>query len=109
MPQGTAENRKPTADDGFPLVRRASGREEVSGIARNRFTLRGVPMDFFGLIIGLTVLVIVVILLFWLLQQIPLPEPAAQIVKIVLVVVVALAAIGFLLRFAGHGSYIGFP
>lgn len=55
------------------------------------------------LIVYLAVLVIVVILVWWLLSQVPLPEPAGRIIKIVLVVVIALIAIMLLLNLTGHG------
>lgn len=55
------------------------------------------------LLIYLAVLVIVVVLIWWLLSQLPLPEPAGQIIRIVLVVVVAIIAIFLLLNLTGHG------
>ncbi len=55
------------------------------------------------LIVYLAVFVIVVVLIWWLLQQIPLPEPIGKIVTIVLVVVAAVVLIGLLLNLAGHG------
>lgn len=55
------------------------------------------------LVVYLAVIAIVVILLWWILTQIPLPEPAGQIIKIVIVVIVAVIAISILLNFTGHG------
>jgi heme A synthase len=56
------------------------------------------------LLVWVAVLAIVVILIWWVLSQLPLPEPARKIVTIVLVVVVAIIAIGFLLSVAGVGT-----
>ena len=56
------------------------------------------------LLVWFAVLVIVVVVLWWLLQQLPLPEPAGRIIQIVIVVIVAVIAIGFLLQFAGGGG-----
>lgn len=55
------------------------------------------------ILVYLAILVIVVVLLWWLLTQLPLPEPAGQIIRIVLVVIVAIVAIMILLNFAGQG------
>ncbi len=54
-------------------------------------------------LVYLAILAIVVILMWWLLAQVPLPEPARKIITIVLVVVVAVIAITLLLNLAGHG------
>jgi hypothetical protein len=59
------------------------------------------------LLVWLAVLVIVVLVVWYLLQQMGLPEPAQRIITIVLVVIVAVIAIGILLQFAGIGG--GFP
>lgn len=61
-------------------------------------------MDPFGLLIWLAIVVIVVIVIWFLLTQMQLPEPINRIVLIVLVVIVAVIAIGFLLQFAGGGG-----
>lgn len=55
------------------------------------------------LVVYLAVLVIVVVLVWWLLTQMPLPEPAGRIVRIVVVVVVAVIAIMLLLQLTGAG------
>ncbi len=55
------------------------------------------------LLVYLAVAIIVFLVVWWLLQQLSLPEPLAKIVTIVLVVVGAVIAIGFLLHFAGVG------
>lgn len=55
------------------------------------------------LLIGLAVLVIVVTLVYWLMQQLPLSEPLGKIVNIVLVVVVAIVIIMLLLNISGTG------
>lgn len=56
------------------------------------------------ILIYFAILVIVLVVLWYLLQQLPLPEPAGKIVMICIVVVVAVTAIGFLLQFAGGGG-----
>ena len=55
------------------------------------------------LLVWLAVLVIVVLVAWWLMQQLSLPEPVQRIVTIVLVVVVAIIAIGVLLNLTGMG------
>lgn len=50
------------------------------------------------LLIGFAVFVIVVVVLWWLLTQLPLPEPAGQIIRIAVVVLVAVVVIAFLLQ-----------
>lgn len=57
------------------------------------------------ILIWFAILVIIVIVLWFLLNQFPLPEPAGRIVTIAIVVVVAVIAIGFLLQFAGGGHW----
>jgi branched-subunit amino acid permease len=61
-------------------------------------------MDLLTLLVYLAVFVIVVILIWWLLQQITLPDPLGKILTIVLVVVAAVILIGILLNFTGHGG-----
>ena len=56
------------------------------------------------LVVWLAVLVILCLVAWFLLQQVPLPEPARRIVTIVLVVVVALVAIVVLLNLTGVGG-----
>lgn len=57
------------------------------------------------ILIYFAVLVIVVVVLWYLLQQVPLPEPAGKLIQIAIVVVVAVIVIGFLLNFGGgHGA-----
>ena len=55
------------------------------------------------LLVWVAVLAIVVILIWWILTQLPLPDPARKIITIVLVVVVAIIAIGLLMNLAGMG------
>lgn len=55
------------------------------------------------LLVYLAILVIVVILVWWLLSQLGLPEPVGRIITIVMVVIVAIAAIMLLLNLSGHG------
>ena len=53
------------------------------------------------ILIYFAVLVIVLVLLWWLLQQLPLPEPAGKFIQIAIVVIVAVVVIAFLLQFTG--------
>jgi len=55
------------------------------------------------ILIFFAVLVIVVCVLWYLLQQLPLPEPAGKFIQIAIVVVVAIVVIGFLMQFSGGG------
>lgn len=57
------------------------------------------------LIVYLVILVIVGIFLWWLLQQLPLPEPLGKIATIVLVAIGVLVLIGILLQFGSSGSF----
>lgn len=54
-----------------------------------------------GLLAYLAIVVILIIVVFWLLQKVNLPEPAGTIIQIAIVIVVAIIAIGFLAQFAG--------
>lgn len=49
------------------------------------------------MIIDLLILLIVAVLVWWIIQQFPLPEPLNKIIMIVFVVVVAIALIQILL------------
>lgn len=55
------------------------------------------------ILVYLAVFIILVILIWWLLQQISLPEPLGKIVTIVFVVVCAVVLIGLLLQVTGVG------
>jgi hypothetical protein len=55
------------------------------------------------LIVYLAIFVIVAVVLWWLLQQLALPEPIGKIVTIVLVVVAAVFLIMLLLGLTGQG------
>ena len=57
-----------------------------------------------SLLIYLVILVIVCIFLWWLLQQVPLPEPLQKIAIIVIVAIGVIILIGILLQFAGGGG-----
>ena len=57
------------------------------------------------LIVYVVILVVVAIFLWWLMQQIPLPEPLQKIATIVLVAVGVIVLIGILYQFAGSGSF----
>ena len=56
------------------------------------------------LLVYLVVLVIVCIFIWWLLQQVALPEPLMKIATIVLVAIGVIILIGILLQFAGGGG-----
>jgi hypothetical protein len=57
------------------------------------------------LLVYLVILVIVCIFLYWLMNQIPLPEPLQKIAIIVLVAIGVIVLIGLLLQFAGGGGF----
>lgn len=61
-------------------------------------------MDLVTLIVWVAVLIIVLLVLWWLLQQLPLDPMAQKIITIAVVVIVAVVAIAFLLKFSGAGS-----
>lgn len=56
------------------------------------------------LLVYLAVFVIVVIVIWYILSQLTLPEPLNKILMIVLVVVGAIILIGLLLNLTGHGG-----
>ena len=58
------------------------------------------------LLIYIVILVIIAIFLWWLLQQIPLPEPLMKIAVIVLVAIGIIALISILLSFPSGGFRI---
>lgn len=55
------------------------------------------------IIIWLGIAVIVILVVWYLIKQVPLPGPANQIVEIAIVIIVAAVVIGFLLSFSGDG------
>lgn len=57
------------------------------------------------LLIYLVVLVVICIFLYWLMSQIPLPEPLQKIAIIVLVTIGVIVLIGLLFQFAGTGGF----
>lgn len=57
------------------------------------------------LLIYLVIFVIVCIFLYWLMTQVPLPEPLQKIAMIVLVAIGVIVLIGLLLSFGGGGSF----
>jgi hypothetical protein len=57
-----------------------------------------------ALLVYIVILVVVAIFLWWLLQQVPLPEPLAKIATIVLVAIGVIVLIAILLQFAGGGG-----
>jgi hypothetical protein len=60
-------------------------------------------MDLITLIVWIAVLAIVVVAAWYILQQVPLPDPIRRIVLIAMVAVVAVVAIIVLLQFAHMG------
>jgi hypothetical protein len=56
-----------------------------------------------SLLIYLTIFVILAILIWWILQQVPLPEPLGKIVMIVFVVIGVIVLISLLLSVGGDG------
>lgn len=63
-------------------------------------------MTLIDLVIWLGVIAIVVIVGWFLLSQMQLPEPIRRILIVAAVIVVAVLAIVFLLQFAGTGGHI---
>jgi hypothetical protein len=57
-----------------------------------------------SLLVYITVFIILAILIWWILQQVPLPEPLGKIVMIVFVVVCVIALISILLGATGGGT-----
>lgn len=57
-----------------------------------------------GLLISLVILLIIFGLLWWLIDQLPLPEPFGRIARVVLIVVAVIILLYFLLGLAGHGD-----
>ncbi len=55
------------------------------------------------LLVYLAIIVILAIVIWWVLSQVPLPEPLKQILMIVIVVIGAIVLIALLLNFA-HGG-----
>ena len=55
------------------------------------------------ILVYLAIFVIIAVLIWWLLQQISLPEPLGKIVTIVFVVVCAVVLIGMLMQVTGVG------
>lgn len=56
------------------------------------------------LVIYVAVICILAVLLWWLLSQVPLPEPIKKVLTIVFVVVVVLIIVILLLQLAGSGG-----
>jgi heme A synthase len=60
------------------------------------------------MLVYLVVLVIICVFVWWLLTQVPLPEPLHKIATIVLVAIGVIVLIGILLQFGGGGKF-AFP
>ena len=60
-----------------------------------------------SLLITFAIFVIIIVVLWYLLSQLPLPEPAGKIIQIAIVVIVAVVVIGFLMQYAGSGGHLG--
>jgi heme A synthase len=58
-------------------------------------------MSLIHLVVILAVVAIVISLVYWILSQIPLPDPVRKIVNIAIVVIAALIVIGVLLNLTG--------
>jgi heme A synthase len=58
-------------------------------------------MSLVHLVVVLAVVAIVISLVYWILSQIPLPDPVRKIVNIAIVVIAALIVIGVLLSLTG--------
>jgi heme A synthase len=58
-------------------------------------------MSLIHLVVVLAVVAIVISLVYWILSQIPLPDPVRKIVNIAIVVIAALVVIGLLLSLGG--------
>jgi heme A synthase len=58
-------------------------------------------MSLVHLVVVLAVVAIVISLVYWILSQIPLPDPVRKIVNIAIVVIAALVVIGLLLSLGG--------
>lgn len=61
------------------------------------------------ILVYVAILVIVVIVLWWLLSQLQLPEPLNKIITIALVVIGAVVLIGIMLQFTGSGPPLRLP
>jgi hypothetical protein len=61
-------------------------------------------MDVVSLLVWLAVFVIVIVVAWWLLNQLPLDPMARQIITIAIVVICAIIVIAVLLRLTGVGS-----
>jgi hypothetical protein len=61
------------------------------------------------LLVYFAVLAIVLILVFYVLQQIPLPEPINKIVMIIVVVIAGIVLISLLLSLSGTGPPLRLP
>ena len=57
-----------------------------------------------SLLVYLAIFIILAVLIWWLLQQVALPEPLNKIILIVFVVIGAIVLISLLLSIAGDGS-----
>lgn len=55
------------------------------------------------ILVYLAIFVIAIIVIWWLLQQVTLPEPLGKIVTIAIVVIGAVVLIGFLMQMTGVG------
>jgi hypothetical protein len=69
-------------------------------------TLMGVLSMFPGFLIEILITLIIVGLVFWIIQQIPIPEPFGRIIRVVLVVVFAIWLIYVLAGLLPVGAYL---
>jgi hypothetical protein len=62
-----------------------------------------------NLVIYLLILGVILALVFWVLQEIPLPQPINRIIRIVVIVIVVLVVIILLLQLVGGGADFRLP
>lgn len=58
-----------------------------------------------SLLVTFAIIVIVIVVVWYLLQQLPLPDPAQKIIQIALVIVVAIVVIWLLMGLGGQASF----
>ena len=66
-------------------------------------------MSIIGIVIYLLVLVVIYVLIDYVLKAVPVPDPPARIIRIVVVVIFCLIVINILLRLAGVSTGVGLP
>lgn len=89
-----------------PFTRQLFGWETALGTQAEASALSGREAHMAGLdwVIYFAVFVVVIVLVWYLLQQLPLPPPANQFIQIAIVVLVAVVVVVFLLSLTGGGG-----